>query len=432
MKPTVVAKVVNPLGTVVTVQSDDETEQVSEDAVMHENCDEALFRPVVASKNIHYAELRTKTPSQHCDETVTKSLEASTEVAVKILNKKERNLVKKQDERVVNKKKARESPPKQIKESKSKEKAGRVERNERILNRKCNQEGNNVLCDISDPFDDQLDSKGVKCEERIEEEEAIVLGSVIKTSKDDFNFYLPPLENDDFFSLENVGKGEQFEDAEDCHYENFNKENKEKNVEQEQSIFFADEGGFEEKSLTKKVRKPKTKLGVKIGSVNKENVENSLNAVEMPARKSWSSIAASRPTEKSLIDPTEKEKEDSLEQLEVESFPIDVGKESFGSCTIMNDLIDINTPQEERIDAVVNVASEEGDFGGEEMSLLKISDDEKVDTGSSPTETTESDDSSKLPKDLAISNGDEDNPSIIIINQPTSKSAKRKLKKKRK
>lgn len=87
MKPTAtVAKVVNPLGTVVTVQSDDDTEEVVEDAVIHENCDEALFRPVVAPKAIFYSETKPKPcPPDHI---LTKSLEANTEVAVKIINYK--------------------------------------------------------------------------------------------------------------------------------------------------------------------------------------------------------------------------------------------------------------------------------------------------------------------------------------------------------
>lgn len=59
MKPhtTCVAKVVNPLGTVVTIQSDEDNEvEIPEDAVIHENCDEALFRPVVTPKPVLYAD----------------------------------------------------------------------------------------------------------------------------------------------------------------------------------------------------------------------------------------------------------------------------------------------------------------------------------------------------------------------------------------
>lgn len=51
----IVAKVVNPLGTVVTVPNDQDelsSEEPLEDAVIHENCDEALFRPVVGVRPI--------------------------------------------------------------------------------------------------------------------------------------------------------------------------------------------------------------------------------------------------------------------------------------------------------------------------------------------------------------------------------------------
>lgn len=453
MKPTVVAKVVNPLGTVVTVQSDDETElEVSEDAVIHENCDEALFRPVIASKNIHYAELRTK--PQRSDEIFTKSLESTTEVAVKILNKKEpvkintRNKIQDISSSVNKKTKTRESPPKQ-KDTKLKDKSTKLDKinNEKENNKRTNTAligDSNLLCDISDPYNDITDS--VKKSES-NEDDPILLGNAIKSSKDDFNFYLPPLENDDFFSLENISKGDNFEDARDCTNETFNKENKEflcskKEMQENSLIFASEEQPFEEKSLIKKIRKPKTKLGVKIGSVNKENVENTLNTssldkeTTMPSSKrSWSSIAASKPAEKSLIDSTEKEKEDSLDLPTIESvenFTVTLPKQNYTSCIIMNDLIDINTPQEDKGEAL-EILPSDSDYTGEDLNLLKISDDEKIDTGSSPAETTtESDDSSKLPKDLAISNGDDDNPSLIKVSQPASKSSKRKLKKKRK
>lgn len=52
--PPAVVKVVNPLGTVVTLlhssESDTPADSSTEDAVIHENCDETLFRPVVVPK----------------------------------------------------------------------------------------------------------------------------------------------------------------------------------------------------------------------------------------------------------------------------------------------------------------------------------------------------------------------------------------------
>lgn len=123
MKPTAttttVAKVVNPLGTVVTVQSDeDDTEEIIEDVVIHENCDEALFRPVVAPKAVFYSENKPKPcPPEHI---LTKSLEANTEVAVKIINKKEK--INEKNNRLTSKlNKSRESSPKIRVKSKKKE-----------------------------------------------------------------------------------------------------------------------------------------------------------------------------------------------------------------------------------------------------------------------------------------------------------------------
>lgn len=51
----IVAKVVNPLGTVVTVPNDEQegsSEEPQDEAVIHENCDEALFRPVVGVRPV--------------------------------------------------------------------------------------------------------------------------------------------------------------------------------------------------------------------------------------------------------------------------------------------------------------------------------------------------------------------------------------------
>ncbi|CAG9856672.1 unnamed protein product [Phyllotreta striolata] len=79
MKPAV-AKVVNPLGTVVNVHSDDDEPEPFEEPVrIHENRDETLFRPVVAPKAHHH--------SPYVANILTKSLETATEVAVNILNK---------------------------------------------------------------------------------------------------------------------------------------------------------------------------------------------------------------------------------------------------------------------------------------------------------------------------------------------------------
>lgn len=63
----IVAKVVNPLGTVVTLPPNDQEDQLSseeaiEEAIIHENCDEALFRPVVPVACRPVVCLQPKTP----------------------------------------------------------------------------------------------------------------------------------------------------------------------------------------------------------------------------------------------------------------------------------------------------------------------------------------------------------------------------------
>lgn len=60
--PRIVAKVVNPLGTVVTVPNDQEdiSYDEQEEAIIHENCDEALFRPVVGAKPICQSNMAAK------------------------------------------------------------------------------------------------------------------------------------------------------------------------------------------------------------------------------------------------------------------------------------------------------------------------------------------------------------------------------------
>lgn len=116
-----VAKVVNPLGTVVTIQSDEEATEsdVLEDAIIHENCDEALFRPVVAPKAIFYSETKPKNCSS--DHILTKSLDSNTEVTVKIINheRKGDNKIKEKNNKTSKHIKSREASPKAKKDNKA-------------------------------------------------------------------------------------------------------------------------------------------------------------------------------------------------------------------------------------------------------------------------------------------------------------------------
>lgn len=97
-----VAKVVNPLGTVVTVNLNHDVEykkpqqQQQEEVVIHENCDEALFRPVIASKSLHYTDNRKKSSLIDDGNICTKNLKSTTQFTYKITepsvkNKKVKN-----------------------------------------------------------------------------------------------------------------------------------------------------------------------------------------------------------------------------------------------------------------------------------------------------------------------------------------------------
>lgn len=71
----IVAKVVNPLGTVVTVPNDQEelsNEEPVDDAIIHENCDEALFRPVVGARPIIHPKITTQEETKN-DKNVTET-----------------------------------------------------------------------------------------------------------------------------------------------------------------------------------------------------------------------------------------------------------------------------------------------------------------------------------------------------------------------
>ncbi|CAG9819698.1 unnamed protein product [Phaedon cochleariae] len=358
MKPPV-AKVVNPLGTVVTVQSDDDPEIEVCEEIIHENCDEALFRPFVTPKAILCHE-KTK---RYGDNIITKSLEGNTEVAVKILKK--------------SKGKPREASPKSAKvKAKVKPKP--------------------------DPVFDIPDFKPLPLED---EDKA-------------FCFELPPLDNEDFFSLENLQKADNFEDARDCEEtlilvtkpkpKSYNLEDSSENNTSEENV-------FEDKTFAKRPRKPKAKLGVKIVNMDKEKEKTfeDCSAEIPPPRKSWSSIAASKPKEKSLMGELDLPKIEFMEE-----FTIQLPKKPF----ILSERIDIT-------ERTVEEDSNKGSLSvSEDLGLLKVdksSDDEKGES-SSPVDTTESDDSGRVPE---ISSVFED-LTASKTTVPLSKNSRRRKKKK--
>lgn len=412
MKPATVAKVVNPLGTVVNVQSDDDSDlEVSEDSVIHENCDEALFRPIVTPQPRICHEINKR----YADNIITKSLEANTEVAVKVLKKKC---------------KSRESSPRKVKESPIAKTddlcttkpstvtdgKGRIPAKTVVAPTKVKSKNKIAKSDIS-----VLETPLCLKASDIPMSETFTTG--VSSDKKVMNFDIPPLDNEDFFSLESIPK-EKCEDV--CVYpSSANKENKNDQVKNDFDDCTNESG--EDKNFAKRNRKPKTKLGIKIASINNENS----NTSKKMEGWSWSSIAASKPAqEKSLIDSVEKEKTVSLDLPEiefVEEFTVRLPRKSEPVCMV-SDLIDINTPQDDKT-IKENTSNDTLKIISEEVSLIKIdksSDDEKGETSSSPAEATESDDSGKIQESAVF----EDMISSKVIVAPVTKSSRRKKKKK--
>lgn len=405
---TSVAKVVNPLGTVVTVQSDDETgTEATEDVVIHENCDEALFRPVVAPKTLVYSDHR---PTNIPDNIYTKNLKLTTEINYKVKDSKQKPV---------------EVRP--IKPKKSKTKIVVTEPDKPFPN-------------FVDKFASDHSKKGVVTEtlNLITQQEDEVFKPDSSPSLDDFDFskhneelekivsdirQLPPL-TDSITKLDKI-----FDPDDDC-----SKLSKLKNdiqqVTERETISSSEENVVEEKPITKKPRKPKSKLGVRISNVNKENEENlSRKKTEVsceitlptPPKRSWSSIAASKP------------KEPEKTEVETETFTIDIPSQK-------HDLIELDDELDklkcEMLEPAKVFETDEVKVATEDFNLLKVdksSDDEKI--SSSQTETTESDDSSKVPAEQVAMDTEDDNCQLVINSSANSqgvKPAKRKPKKKRK
>lgn len=402
MKPTI-AKVVNPLGTVVNVHSDEENEQepVEED-VIHENCDEALFRPFVATKTVAYHN-RVK---RYGDNIITKSLEGTTEVAVKVLQKSENNQYSSLP--------TSPSKPENFKNMPNSLKHDDNVFIEKNIKQICDHNVtaiNNKIVDIGSS--DEMDS-------HFKESEGIILDIP------------PPLENEDFFSLEHISKADTFEDAVDCEDNTKVISKKDKRNNNKKGRTHEDEDVFtEEKFPTKKTRKPKSKLGVKIININNDNVKSETNIAECsaeitlttPLKRSWNSVAASKPIEKTVFVKEEKKNTEDLPPIEfIEEFTITLPKKS---CIATSNLIDIDTPLQEK-SLTGNIAKNLLDASGD-SNLLKIdksSDDEKGESSSSQAEVTESDDSGRVP-DLSVF---ENMTESKVVTQ--TKSSKRKKKKK--
>lgn len=292
-------KVVNPLGTVVTVPDADVdcSKPAEEVVVIHENCDEALFRPVIASKSLHYADANTN-KTLIGDSICTKNLKSTTELTYKISNA--------------------------IKTGGGKNKRSKNEKNHLELG----------------SHKPEMNSRPSTVKMLVAEQQP------------------PP--DCDFVEKNDVFEPEiplNFEDAQDAPLKNSSSE----------------ENVIEDKIVTKKARKPKAKLGVRIPTVKIE---------EEPPKKSWSTIVSTKQS-KELIDLDFQLAQ--CEQLAKDLFVDDVFNET------------------------------------------KCSDDEKI--NGSQTETTESDDSAKIPKQIEDSTNQLE---IFVDTNSQMKPTKRKSKKKKK
>ncbi|XP_074025955.1 breast carcinoma-amplified sequence 3 homolog isoform X2 [Leptinotarsa decemlineata] len=404
MKPTAVAKIVNSVGAVINAPSEDDDEETEVfEEVIHENCDEALFRPIVAPKTIA---CRGKT-KHYGDDIITKSLGATTEVAVTILKRGADKI----------KAKSREASSRNVKE-KPRDSPSRLllEENTKSVEIRAKPNVEAKIVDSTDGTD-------------------IEPPKPVKTESDKADFDVPPFESEDFFSLETLPKSDAFEDARDCEEASSapNKGKRKTRLKVDKSYALDDssetntseENVLEEKSFTRRTRKPKAKLGVKIANINNENLntEKTLEqrASEITVKKSWSSIASSKSAkEKSLIDHTENEKDSnpSLPTIEfTEEFTVRLPRKSKEPYNAP-DLIDISLPPEKKTAAEVPVVSITADL----LKLDKSSDDDKGESSSSPGE---SDDSGKVP-DLIF----EDLTDSKIALVASTKSSRRRRKKK--
>lgn len=249
---------------------------------------------------------------------------------------------------------------------------------------------------------------------------------------DSFSIELPPLDysieertlrkSPDFSLFDSMVK---FEDAEDCGNDIIKKPTSPTKIDVKPTVESEVTCSSEEEKLvmSRKTRKPKTKLGVKI-SKEKENIlTNPIETSEtnLVPKRTWNIVVGSKPKmEKSekLLDF------DGSDEIEYEeNYTIKLPKKDL--IIENNDLIDIGSTGkfvEEKI-------TEQEDL----VKIDKSSDEEKGDTtGSSPNETTESDDSSKIPPLANIIDVDDDNLTPSPSLQSSSKSSRKKPKKKRK
>lgn len=408
-----VAKVVNPLGTVVTVQLDDDAPEVDggrpEDAVIHENRDEALFRPVVAPKSLHYADSKSRMLGDKVykrlitDDIHTRNLKSTTEVAFKVPSRNERG-----PDKNGKTKRVKEPPSKNERNRRSSQVDPEALFNNRQNNKTESVDGAvvhshknkvsnakpvvNVSIADSSQKPDLILSKEPESLDDLVARKAPEPADALKEWK------IPPLLSDSIFKIDH------FEDAREFCGEIL--EGRPEKPERD-AHSSSEENVVEEKAVSKKPRKPKAKLGVRIANPPKadedrtepdESIEVFLSA---PPKKSWSAVAARKPA----AEPEEPTKDASL---------IDVSDGDFVTCSDGN-------VSGRKYKSELKFAFDDLEASKTERS----SDDEKV-SGSQ----TESDDSAKVR--AAAADGDDGQVNVVASSDSQTKSAKRKSKKKKK
>ncbi|KAF5287899.1 hypothetical protein FQA39_LY04073 [Lamprigera yunnana] len=441
MKPhtAAVAKVVNPLGTVLTVHSDDDSvAEVVEDAVIHENCDEALFRPVVAPPPHVFSHHKIKKPTKFM----------STSPAEKVCVKK--NIVIEMENSIDMIDSSLKTKKDSVSKAQIKNKDVEMLKNSDVLGlKKPKLKKSTVILEKSNDRDQSLEAmKNLETTAYNKNSEVMpVLKTLITTpdlmdtvntftfpntiktkhevTKSEIdNFAFTPLfkRTDDVFPEETVcePKLEEFvnivkETAKETH------SNKVTKLELEEVAISSEE----EKYSGKKVRKPKTKLGVRLSKGKDfEKDANSIDIVLPPPKKTWSSIVSSKPDEIKL--PTDFLDTDKKPECEKSELP----KKSY-STAAKHLLLEID-PNEDSNTTDALVPEKIYHDVVEMQQDLKIdtkSDDENKENGGSQNENTESDDSTKV---IAMdTEEDHCHSEVIKGGQGTDKNVKKKSKKKK-
>lgn len=480
-----IAKVVNPLGTVVTVHSDGENDiEVFEDAVIHENCDEALFRPVVASNAVVLVDPKVKTNALPTHKTTVleeKSINSKNIVNSSFETTKQKNKnLKLSKEDAVLKQKLNEQNH-QGKERNFVLSKIQTQKNINLLEAGKSETISGILTSIKSDFnllDNSLENKKsnsfksklqisnfsdkvIEFTEKFNEENLSdkskknTIGSdAMKSSKEIENSDVPlnvsqKKDGKSSVDLQQRSENKLIEIQSNLDNENslpstnetvLIKKVKNKKLEKSQVTdqnetvsSSSEEKTNEEKQLTKKPRKIKPKLGVRIASPkedfdifdkkNEEEEEPYVQVTLRPPKKSWCSIASSNSSSNPIDDKLDKNKEWSTDSTK-KSTKVDIKlssdlKENIDNVFISDGVLE---PKDKSWPKII-----ENEIL-EDLSLIKInkSDDEKQENSSSPAETTESDDSAKVNELVAMDVGEDFwQPEIKAVTK-NSKKTRRK------